>query len=270
MPLKFRLHQRQELESVFLLASLHCRDVAFHIVVQREQLGCPQAVRCPSANQFLGNVLVQDIRQFNVTPNRLPRALFRLMHLEPVRGNVPHSRHRQRTVRSLPARNLCVSRSKARQGVPNSLLVVRVMASVDRAIQPLGDHSVDSLNCLSRQTGYTLRLSAPFVRFCRDEDGPSWRRRLPSPAPLLPSSFVKAGDPFLHASNILVMSEVLGLPRTLIHLIMQSEVGTNRLVQPPSRSMAIAVVRQGFAPRVGSSLDPVFPVVPSRGQPLHN
>ena len=33
--------------------------------------------------------------------------------------------------------------------------------------------------------------------------------------------------------------------------------------------MAIAVVRQGFAPRVGISLDPVFPVVPSRGQLFH-
>ena len=171
MPLQFRLHQRQKLESVFLLASLHCRDVAFHIVVQREQLGCPKAIRCPSANQFLGNVLVPDIGQFNVTPHRLLRALFRLMHLEPVRGNVPHSRHRQRTIRSLPARNLCVSRSKARQGVPNGLLVIRVMASVDRAIEPLGDQSVDSFDCVSRQTGYTLRLSAPFARFRRDEDG---------------------------------------------------------------------------------------------------
>ena len=34
--------------------------------------------------------------------------------------------------------------------------------------------------------------------------------------------------------------------------------------------MAIAVVRQGFAPRVGSSLDLELVVVPSRWQPVHN
>ena len=73
------LHEAQEFKRV-VIATLHHGDVAFHVIVQGQQLCRAEALRRPFAYPLPGNVLVENIRNVFIAPYGPLRALLRLMY----------------------------------------------------------------------------------------------------------------------------------------------------------------------------------------------
>ena len=113
-------------------------------------------------------------------------------------------------------------------------------------------------------------VCASFSRFRRDSGAVPGRRASLSLEPFLSSRLVEAGNPLLHSVNVVEVPNILGLDCPLVRFIVQAEVGAIHSAQVAFRSVAVAVLRQGFAPWIGRPHNVEFVVVPSGWEPVHN
>ena len=171
------------------------------------------------------------------------------MHLKPVCSYVAYSRHRQAADCPTKSRYLRASRSKPCQRLSYGLAVVAVVPFVDRAIESLGNQSVDCIDRIRRRTSYSPVFCASFSSLRRNKNRALRRRGLLSLESLKSSRFVAASYivaasySLLHRLDIVEVPNVLGLACPLIRLIVQAEVRTIYVAQTTFRSMAITVVR---------------------------
>ena len=140
------------------------------------------------------------------------------------------------------------------------------MALLDGAIVSLANQSVDSLDCLGQHVSNYEWFGSPRL----DRGLRLGRRALLSFEPLLFSGLVAANNGLFQRLDIVLVPNVLGLTVPFVDLVAQSKIRTASGVQSTFRSVAIAVLRQRFAPWIGSVHDVKLVVVRSSSDGTRN